>query len=69
LKEEKFQEPIKNYLKAVKLFCEMNAITMNWKIISKGIKRGNRCSNDRPPSKDEIEKLLRYPDRRIKPIV
>ncbi len=62
-------ETIKNYLKPVKLFCEMNGVIVNWKIISKGIKRGNRCSNDRPPSKEEIQKLLEYPDRRIKPIV
>ncbi len=62
-------ETIKNYLKPVKLFCEMNGVIVNWKIISKGIKRGDRCSNDRPPSKEEIQKLLEYPDRRIKLIV
>ena len=38
-------------------------------LISKGIKKGNRHSSDRPSSIKEIEKLLKYPDRRIKPIV
>ncbi len=62
-------ETIKNYLKPIKLFCEMNGVIINWKIISKGIKRGNRYSNDRPPTRDEINRLLEYPDRRIKLIV
>ncbi len=47
----------------------MNGVIINWKIILKGIKRGNRHPNDRPPTKDEINKLLESPDRRIKPIV
>lgn len=62
-------QTINNYLKPVKLFCEMNGIVINWKMISKGIKRGDRCSNDRPPLHAEIAKLLEYPDRRIRPIV
>jgi hypothetical protein len=39
----------------------MNGITINWKIISRGIKRGNRCSNDRPPSKEEIQNYWNIP--------
>jgi hypothetical protein len=48
-------ETVINYLKPVKLFCEMNGIMVNRKIISKGIKRGNRWSNDRPPSREETQ--------------
>jgi hypothetical protein len=36
----------------------MNRIDINWKIISKGLKKGVRYSNDRPPSIEEIRKLL-----------
>ena len=47
----------------------MNRITVNWKIISKGIKKGVRYSNDRPPTIEEIKKLIQYPDRWVKSIV
>jgi hypothetical protein len=58
-------ETIKNYYKPIKRFCDMNRININWKIISKGIKKGIRYSNDRPPSTLEIKKLIQYPDRRV----
>lgn len=60
---------IGNYYKATKLFCEMNNIVINWKIISRGIPLGRKAANDRAPTIEEIQKILDYPDRRIKPII
>ncbi len=58
-----------NYLKAIKLFCEMSDISINWKKITRGLTRGKRFANDRIPTLEEIRKIVEYPDRRIKPIV
>jgi hypothetical protein len=58
-----------NYLKAIKLFCEMSDISINWKKITRGLSRGKRYASDRIPTLDEIRKIVEYPDRRIKPIV
>ena len=63
------QTTIPNYLKAMKLFCEMNDIFVSWKKISRGVPRGRQAANDRAPTREEIQRLLEYPDRRIKPIV
>ena len=47
----------------------MNDLVLNWKKITRGLPRGRRAANDRAPAMDEIQKLIEYPDRRIKPIV
>ena len=60
---------VRNYIKAIKLFCEMNNIILNWKIISKGLPVGPQNTNDRIPDEDEILEVLKYPDRRIKPVL
>jgi integrase len=60
---------IPNYYKVAKLFCEMNDLSLNWKRIRRGMPRGRRAANDRAPTIEEIQKLVEYPDRRIKPII
>lgn len=60
---------IPNYYRATKLFCEMNDIVLNWKKIARGLPRVREAANDRAPTLEEIQKLVDYPDRRIKPIV
>ena len=68
-KGEIAESTINNYYKSIKLFCEMNDILLNWKKIAKGKPKHRDYSNDRAPTKVEIEKLLQFPDRRIKVIV
>jgi len=62
---------IRNYLKATKLFMEMNCDVplVNWKRIIKGLPSPKNTANDRAPTLEEIKKLIEYPDRRIKPII
>lgn len=60
---------LRNYIKAVKLFCEMNDIIVTWKKITRGLPKARRFADDRAPTPDEIYRITEYPDRRIKPIV
>ena len=60
---------LRNYVKAVKLFCEMNDILIPWKKITRGLPRGRKTADDRAPTIDEIRRIVEYPDRRIKAIV
>jgi hypothetical protein len=53
---------IRNYLKTVKLFLEMNSDVpiVNWKRITKGLPSGKTAANDRAPTIEEIKKLVEY---------
>jgi integrase len=60
---------IYNYLKPIKVFCEMNDIDVKWKKITLGLPKEKKYADDRAPTIEEIQKLLEYPDRRIKVII
>ena len=60
---------LRNYVKTIKLFCEMNEILIPWKKITRGLPRGRKFADDGAPTIEEIHTLIEYPDRRIKSIV
>jgi hypothetical protein len=60
---------LRNYLKPIKLFFEMNDIVVPWKKIIKGLPSPKQVADDRCPTVKEIRKLLDFPDRRVKVIV
>jgi integrase len=60
---------LRNYVKTIKLFCEMNDVLVPWKKITRGLPKGRKYADDRAPSLEEIQKIIEYPDRRIKAIV
>ena len=59
-KDEIVYATIRNYLKAIKLFLDMNSDIpiVNWKRITKGLPIGKSAANDRAPTMDEIKKLV-----------
>jgi hypothetical protein len=60
---------LRNYIKPIKLLCEQIDIPIPWRKILRGLPKGRRYANDRAPTQNEIQFLIKYPDRRIKPIV
>lgn len=62
---------IPNYYKAAKLFCQTSHLAnkVEWKLVSKALPRAFNAAEDRAPTLEEIQKVLKYPDKRIKPLV
>lgn len=68
-REEITAATLRNFLKAIKLFCEMSDIPIAWKKINRGLPKTRRFADDRAPTIEEIQSICEYPDRRIKGIV
>ncbi|MGH9911771.1 MAG: hypothetical protein ACRD4W_04955, partial [Nitrososphaeraceae archaeon] len=68
-REEITGATLRNYVKPIKLFCEMSDIPIAWKKITRGLPKSRRFADDRAPTLEEIQKICEYPDRRIKGIV
>ena len=47
-----------NYVKAFKLFCDMNDILIPWDKITRGLPNGRRYADDRVLTIDEIIKII-----------
>ena len=60
---------VRNYLKSIKLFCDMADLQIPWPKIARGLPRAKRFADDRAPTLQEIRRIIEYPDRRIKPVV
>jgi hypothetical protein len=60
---------LRNYVKVLKLFCEMNDLFVPWKKLTRGLPKAKNYADDRIPRLDEIQKILAYPDWRMKAIV
>jgi len=60
---------LRNFVKAIKLFCEENELFFNWKKLTKRLPPARNHANDRAPTREEIQRLLEYPDYRVKPVI
>ena len=48
----------------------MNDLAVGWKKIARGLPAGRKsAANDRAPTLEEIQKLVEYPDRRLRSII
>jgi hypothetical protein len=68
-REEITGATLRNFVKSIKLFCEMSDIPLSWKKITRGLPKIRRHADDRAPTIEEIRRIVEYPDRRIKAIV
>lgn len=60
---------VRNYVKSIKLFCDMADVHVPWAKIARGLPRAKRFADDRAPTLQEIRRIGEYLDRRIKPVI
>lgn len=48
----------RNYVKSIKLLCEMSDIPISWKKITRGLPKGRKYADDRIPTIEEIRKVV-----------
>lgn len=68
-REEITGATLRNFVKSIKLLCEMSDIPINWKKITRGLPKMRRHADDRAPTIEEIQKISEYPDRRMKGLI
>ena len=51
---------VRNYVKTIKLFCEMSDLILPWKKITRGLPKGRKYADDRPPTIEEIRRIIQY---------
>ena len=56
-KEEITGATLRNFIKSIKLFCEMSDISIQWKKITRGLPKIRRHADDRSPTLEEIQQL------------
>jgi hypothetical protein len=49
---------VRNYVKSIKLLCEMSDIPIPWKKITRGLPKGRKYADDRIPTIEEIRKVV-----------
>jgi hypothetical protein len=60
---------VRNYFKPIWLCLEQNGVLINEKRIRRTLPKERNHANDRAPTVPEINRILSYPDRRVKPAV
>lgn len=60
---------LRNYVKVVKLFCEMKDLYVPWKKLTRGLPKAKNYADDRVPRLDEIQKIIAYPDWRMRELI